>query len=304
MKEGIEYMMLSVSMGSAWKLLIAEYGHKAISVLFLVHQMIYSEKGYYTEWNEDRALLLTLAGTNLTAEEIQEVIRGAIRRNVFDKSMYEEHGILTSEEVQNHYFQVVKRRKMYGKTYKYLLQSGSNPEVSLSGSTEEQEEEKEEETLLVSEEELANFAPMGENFSILPETTPAESVLVQNEAREKKEIDPKQVFLLYQKVCTNLEKVHAYNEARDLGCRDLLKTYSLPQIGVAFQAMNENPWNQGENSTHWVANFDYCINPMKVESYLSKAAYNRAAQKYRNTKVPKNPLITAKSDKKYDEIVE
>lgn len=100
MKEGIEYMMLSVSMGSAWKLLIAEYGHKAISVLFLVHQMIYSEKGYYTEWNEDRALLLTLAGTNLTAEEIQEVIRGAIRRNVFDKSMYEEHGILTSEEVQ------------------------------------------------------------------------------------------------------------------------------------------------------------------------------------------------------------
>ena len=301
MKEGIEYMMLSVSMGSAWKLLIAEYGHKAISILFLVHQMIYAEKGYYTEWNEDRALLLTLAGTNLKAEEIQEVIQGAIKRGVFDKSMYEELGILTSEEVQNHYFQVVKRRKAYGKTYKYLLPLGSNPEVSLSDlDVAKVEEEK----LLISEEELANFAPMGENFSILPETTPAESVLVQNEAREKKEIDPKQVFLLYQKVCTNLEKVHAFNEARDLGCRELLKTYSLPQIGVAFQAMNENPWNQGENSTHWVANFDYCINPMKVESYLSKAAYNRAAQKYRNTKVPKNPLITAKSDKKYDEIVE
>lgn len=301
MKEGIEYMMLSVSMGSAWKLLIAEYGHKAISVLFLVHQMIYAEKGYYTEWNEDRALLLTLAGTNLKTEEIQEVIQGAIKRNIFDKSLFETQGILTSEEIQNHYFQVVKRRKVSGKAYKYLLNSSSTevlaPLVSENAKVTE-------ETLLITEEELANFAPLGDDYSILPKTSTEENEKIAESPELKKEIDPKQVFLAYQKFCPNLEKVHSFNKEREEACKELLKTYSLPQIGVAFQAMNENPWNQGENNSKWIANFDYCTNPMKVESYLGKVAYNRAAQKYRNTKVPKNPLTLEKTPKKYENLVE
>jgi len=264
MKEGIEYMMLNVSMGSAWKLLIAEYGHKAISVLFLVHQMIYAEKGYYTEWNDDRALLLTLAGTNLKTEEIQEVILGAIKRNIFDKSMFETQGILTSEEVQNHYFQVVKRRKVSGKTYQFLLQSNGNEEPILSVSKDTKFTE---EKLMITEEELANFAPLGDEYSILPKSSKEESGKVSEEQSLKKDIEPKQVFLAYQKFCPNLEKVHAFNKEREETCRELLKTYSLPQIGVAFQAMNENPWNQGDNNTKWVANFDYCTNPLKVESF-------------------------------------
>ncbi|MPM67508.1 hypothetical protein SDC9_114431 [bioreactor metagenome] len=98
--------------------------------------------------------------------------------------------------------------------------------------------------------------------------------------------------------------MQAETKERENAGLELAKAFTLTQICHAFQAMDENTWNRGDNANGWVANFDYCVQPQKVESYLGRAAFAKSAQKYRECKPPKNPVVMSNQPRKYGDLTE
>ncbi|MBQ1470032.1 MAG: DUF4373 domain-containing protein, partial [Schwartzia sp.] len=122
---GIDYFRMPCSISDDMAELEAEYGVKAFAVIVRLWQKIYSEKGYYCEWT-DRSPLLFLAkyfggNSGLELNLIKEIVKKAVEVGIFDARMYEKHGILTSEEIQNHYLFATKRRTNRCLENDYLL---------------------------------------------------------------------------------------------------------------------------------------------------------------------------------------
>ena len=122
---GIDYFRMPCSISDDMAELEAEYGVKAFAVIVRLWQKIYSEKGYYCEWT-DRSPLLFLAkyfggNSGLELNLIKEIVKKAVEVGIFDARMYERHGILTSEEIQNHYLFATKRRTNRCLENDYLL---------------------------------------------------------------------------------------------------------------------------------------------------------------------------------------
>lgn len=227
MREGIEYMSLNVNMSTPWRLVFAEFGHTALGVLQLTYQMIYAEKGYYLEWDEKKAMLLTFGGKGMSTREVTEIIESAVANDIFDKSLFEQYGVLTSQEIQHHYFQVVRRRKSTGKQWPYLIKEDETvPEITVKQTECEQEKQI---TLPENiDAELEDFSPLGENFSILPESS-QENVPVEA-TKENQPTHPKEIFLAYQKYCPDLERVISYSPDRE---QPLLVNYISSYLKLA-----------------------------------------------------------------------
>lgn len=123
-KEGLDYFTLDCNMNDKIKLIEAEFGIKAFAIIVKLYQKIYSERGYYCEWNEDVALLFiaSLGGNSGVSKSLIDVILAAsIRRGIFSQELYENFGILTSKRIQEQYFDAVSRREKVEVEKEYLL---------------------------------------------------------------------------------------------------------------------------------------------------------------------------------------
>lgn len=123
-KEGLDYFTLDCNMNDKIKLIEAEFGIKAFAIIVKLYQKIYSERGYYCEWNEDVALLFiaSLGGNSGVSKSLIDVILAAsIRRGIFSEELYERYGILTSKRIQEQYFDAVYRREKVEVEKEYLL---------------------------------------------------------------------------------------------------------------------------------------------------------------------------------------
>ena len=116
-KKGLDYFSFDVGFFDNDKvaLIEAEFGMKGVFVLLKLLCKIYSE-GYYCEWGEDQCLLFTSRKLkpsipDLTAGVTQQVVESLVKRNFFNKELYEKHGILTSKNIQERYYEVAKRRQ-------------------------------------------------------------------------------------------------------------------------------------------------------------------------------------------------
>ena len=116
-KKGLDYFSFDVNFFDNDKvaLIEAEFGMKGVFILLKLLCKIYSE-GYYCEWGEDQCLLFTSRKLkpsipDLTAKFTQQVVESLVKRNFFNKDLYEKHSILTSRNIQERYFEVAKRRQ-------------------------------------------------------------------------------------------------------------------------------------------------------------------------------------------------
>ena len=116
-KKGLDYFSFDVGFFDNDKVALigAEFGMKGVFVLLKLLCKIYSE-GYYCEWGEDQCLLFTSRKLkpsipDLTAGVTQQVVESLVKRNFFNKELYEKHGILTSKNIQERYYEVAKRRQ-------------------------------------------------------------------------------------------------------------------------------------------------------------------------------------------------
>lgn len=125
MKTGIDYFPLDCYTDKNIEIIEAQFGLKGFAIMIKLYQMIYGEKGYYCKWNEETALLFSKRNCNLRAGEniALEVANIAIKRGIFSEEKYKQYGILTSEEIQKTYFEIVKRRTKAEIQKEYLLVS-------------------------------------------------------------------------------------------------------------------------------------------------------------------------------------
>lgn len=119
-KSGIDYFPLDVHMDTRMRLIEAEFGLTGFAVVVKLLQYIYGQGGYYGEWNDEVALLFG-RDIGLGGSAVSEIVSAAIRREIFDRDLYERFSILTSEKIQRDYMRVVARRARVEVENVYLL---------------------------------------------------------------------------------------------------------------------------------------------------------------------------------------
>ena len=121
----LRYFTLDCHMDDSIKLLESEFGLKGFAVIIKLYQKIYSDEGYYCRWNQDVELLFAASLSTdrepIGGSFVSEVIKGCLRRGVFDKGMFDKYGILTSRGIQNRYLEAARRRTSAKLISEYLL---------------------------------------------------------------------------------------------------------------------------------------------------------------------------------------
>lgn len=112
MEDGIKTFPFPTKLDDRIKMIELEFGIKGYAVVWKLHQAIYSV-GYYLKWDIDAQLLfmddyrLSEVGRNC----VSEIVASCIRRGVFESSLYDKYGILTSDEIQETFLTAKARSK-------------------------------------------------------------------------------------------------------------------------------------------------------------------------------------------------
>ena len=121
----LRYFTLDCHMDDSIKLLESEFGLKGFAVIIKLFQKIYGDEGYYCKWNQDVELLFAASLSTdrepIGGSFVSEVIKGCLRRGVFDEQMYKKYGILTSRGIQKRYLEAARRRTSTKLISEYLL---------------------------------------------------------------------------------------------------------------------------------------------------------------------------------------
>lgn len=110
---GLDYFPLDLNFYNDDKvaLIEAEFGIKGSTFIIKLLFKIYRE-GYYCSWDDDICMLFARQlGAEYTIELVCDLIKALIKRNFFDRTLYEKYKILTSKGIQRRYFEAVSRRK-------------------------------------------------------------------------------------------------------------------------------------------------------------------------------------------------
>lgn len=125
MKEGIDSFLLDCRADENLTEVEASFGIKGFAIIVRLWQKIYSEKGYYCDWTNRSPLLFmsTWFGRNsgVDVNLIKEVVATSVRIGMFDRSLLDRYSILTSEDIQERYFNAACRRTVLKAISEYLL---------------------------------------------------------------------------------------------------------------------------------------------------------------------------------------
>ncbi len=129
MKKGLEYFSLDVDMDQDDKIALIESQHGLVgfSIIIKLLMKIYSN-GYYYEWGE-KELLLFSKRVNVDNNTCSEIVNDCIKWGIFDKSIFEKDGVLTSRGIQKRFLLAVGRRQRVEIKGKYLLLSNEDINV-------------------------------------------------------------------------------------------------------------------------------------------------------------------------------
>lgn len=119
-KQGIPYFPLDVELNEKFKLIEAEYGLKGWAVVVKLFQKIYGEDGYFCLLTTNVRLLFSQE-IGASDSFVAEITKASIKRDIFDKGMFEKYQILTSRGIQRRYFKAVSRREHVKIDERYLL---------------------------------------------------------------------------------------------------------------------------------------------------------------------------------------
>lgn len=86
-------------------------GTQGLTVLVALLCMIYRDKGYYLEWDDDIAFLLVDRNFCGSDSGVLEAVTAAVKVGLFDANMWEQCKVLTSRGIQRRFAEVTSRRK-------------------------------------------------------------------------------------------------------------------------------------------------------------------------------------------------
>ena len=93
---------------TALQLLEAEFGLDGYAVYFKLLESIYAQ-GYAKLWGEDECLLFAKKMGAVTVPKLSEIIKGCIRRSLFDEGVYNLFQILTSKAIQQRWLEAKRK---------------------------------------------------------------------------------------------------------------------------------------------------------------------------------------------------
>ena len=108
-KSGLDYFPLDVNLDDKVELLEAEHGITGFGVIVKLWQRIFAD-GYYTRWDDDRALLVA-KDTGVPVAELQAIVTTAVRRGIFSAELLNDYDVLTSRGIQKRYLTCIDRRR-------------------------------------------------------------------------------------------------------------------------------------------------------------------------------------------------
>lgn len=131
-KDGVNYWNIDIDIfeNKKIRLIRGEFGIKGVYLYILILNEIYRTGGYYKKWDRDDCLLMSdssgVAG-DCSPELIAEVVRGLVRRSLFDKGVLDRFGVLTSAEIQRRFLRIVgNSRDIIPMVQEYFLLEPSN----------------------------------------------------------------------------------------------------------------------------------------------------------------------------------
>lgn len=109
-KQGIDYFPLDVDFDDAIEMYLLEKQGLGLAVLVTSWQLIYRNFGYYAINGSDFCLLIKKRISE-DISSIKDCINACLIRGIFDETLHEQYGILTSRAIQKRYFDAAKRKQ-------------------------------------------------------------------------------------------------------------------------------------------------------------------------------------------------
>lgn len=113
MSDGVGYFPKDVGFyhDDKIRLVRAEFGAKGMYLLDYILCEIYGKDGYFMKWDAIKCGLVSDgAGCGCTPSFAQELVAGCIRYDVFNKSVFDSYGVLTSAGIQRRYVRMFNGR--------------------------------------------------------------------------------------------------------------------------------------------------------------------------------------------------
>lgn len=119
-KQNLDYFRLNSTKSTAIRSIMMECGgQKAFGTIISLYQFIYSKNGYYFEVNTQTISEFSYL-EHVEPNFVRVIIKQCVRYNIFDRDKFEKYHILTNEEIQDNYYDVVQRRKVVKVNFNYL----------------------------------------------------------------------------------------------------------------------------------------------------------------------------------------
>ena len=174
-KKGLDYFPhdTHTDQDTALALVEAEFGLEAYAVYFKLLEFIYSQ-GYAIPWGSDECLLFAKRiGAFGVSSRISEIVKGLVRRSLFDERVFNSSRMLTSASIQVRWLEA-KRKKVEDieKNIRLVPDNRTAPEVSTPENSVNTTEKE------VFAEETGVFAA---KTQVIAETTPQSKVKKRKE---------------------------------------------------------------------------------------------------------------------------
>lgn len=109
-KKGLNYFPFDTTMDKKMNLIMRRFGRDGYYIITRLMCDIYREEGYFCHWNDTEAEFFSVV-EDIEVDFLKECINFALCIGLYDKNIYETYGMLTSEHIQEVYFEAVGRRK-------------------------------------------------------------------------------------------------------------------------------------------------------------------------------------------------
>lgn len=123
-KHGIDYFPLDVDPDNKIKFLKAKFKWEGFGILIAIFQHIYSS-GFWCHWDEDDVILFA-DDNRIDFELLKNITDECLKREIFNRELFEKFKILTSKGIQKRYFEVAKRRKHVDIMHAFILADCKN----------------------------------------------------------------------------------------------------------------------------------------------------------------------------------
>lgn len=267
----MDFFSLDVTLDEKWELIEAEFGITGFGVIVKLLQRIYGGQGYYVEWTNEVALLFARK-IGVGGNVVSEIVSTAIRRGIFDKTLYEKYSVLTSAGIQKRYFKAVTRRKSVEVINEYLLAEPTlflddvnifRKNVNISSENVNISEQSKGKERKVKESK-------GKYIKQKSRDVPSEHAKTFLPERVREIVD------LFNGTCKSLTAVSHLTIQRAERVSALLDEYSIEDFAKAFRKVELSTFLTGKD-TKWKASFDWLIKDGNMAKVLEGQYDNRSA---------------------------